>query len=206
MILLILPLFGVILMVVIISSNGNAANESGNSEARQGRPTPRPITLVPPTTSPTLPVPATQPAVTNQIAPDLPLNDLNGRSFTLADFRGQLVVLNFWATWCTPCREEMPILQAFSDAQGEDGVLVLAITEPTNGQDMEKIRAFLDEMQITLPIGLDQSFSLHNALGVVSLPMTFFIDKEGMVRQFMLGQLTLEDLQRETNALDPQPF
>ncbi len=104
-----------------------------------------------------------------------------GERVSLSDFRGQPVVLNFWATWCVPCRTEMPDLQ---DAYDEDGVVVLAV----NWQESEGVvQDFLDEFGLDFPVALDREGGVREHYGVVGLPATFFIDAEGILRARNFG-------------------
>src|SRR5690606_35153974 len=105
------------------------------------------------------------------LAPDFVLVEPGtGDHVSLSDFRGQPVVLNFWATWCVPCRTEMPDLQ---DAHNEEDVVVLGV----NWQESESVvQGFLDEFELTFPIALDREGGVREHYGVVGLPATFFID------------------------------
>lgn len=99
----------------------------------------------------------------------------------LSDFRGQPVILNFWATWCVPCRTEMPDLQ---EAHDREGVVVLAV----NWQETEGVvQDFLDEFELTFPTALDREGRVREHYGVVGLPATFFIDPEGILRARNFG-------------------
>jgi len=116
------------------------------------------------------------------LAPDFVLQEPGtGNQVALSDFRGQPVVLNFWATWCVPCRTEMPDLQ---EAHNEDGVVVLAV----NWQESETVvQAFLEEFELTFPTVLDRQGTVRQHYGVVGLPATFFIDPEGVLRARNFG-------------------
>lgn len=199
MVLLILPMIGIVGMVLMLSSDDENAPATDNRIS--DRATPAPQTFVPPTLAATTPLPS----IVNQPAPSIELTTLGGQVFTLQDYRGKRVVINFWASWCTPCVEEMPALQAFSEAQGENGVQVLAVTDPDNGQTLDAVKIFLDEYELKLPVGLDTDFALHFAMGVSFLPLTYLIDEEGVVRAYLIGQLTEERLQEETSRVFDTP-
>jgi cytochrome c biogenesis protein CcmG/thiol:disulfide interchange protein DsbE len=99
----------------------------------------------------------------------------------LSDLRGQPVLVNFWATWCTPCRTEMPDLQAAYDTEG---VIVLAV----NSQESEAaVVSFMDEFGLTFPAALDLDGSVREHYGVIGLPATFFIDADGILRARNFG-------------------
>ena len=109
----------------------------------------------------------------------------NGELVALSDFRGKTVILNFWATWCPPCRAEMPDLQAvFEERAPDDDFVVLAI-------DFEETAAavsgFVEEFELTFPVAIDTTLEVAEAYGVRGLPATFFIDTQGIVRAVNLG-------------------
>jgi peroxiredoxin len=119
-------------------------------------------------------------------APDFSLAALDGGEVALSDFHGQPVVLNFWATWCPPCRAEVPALQAASESlAGEAVILGVSVQEtpPTVSQ-------FADEFGITYPVVLDQSAQVALAYRVISFPTTFFIDEQGVVVEIVHSSLS----------------
>ncbi|MCB9491582.1 MAG: TlpA family protein disulfide reductase [Dehalococcoidia bacterium] len=122
------------------------------------------------------------PPALGEPAPDFVLVESgSGKRVSLSDFRGQPVVLNFWATWCVPCRTEMPDLQAAYDSED---VVVLAV----NWQETESVvQGFLDEFGITFPTALDSEGRVREFYGVVGLPATFFIDPDGILRARNFG-------------------
>lgn len=152
------------------------------------------ITSTPTTESPPALAPAQQaaPRLLNFRAPDFALTSLENETVSLADYRGRVVFVNFWATWCAPCVEEMPILQAFHAEQGADGAVVLAV----NAQETpDTIRDFLKRNAIaSLPILLDPDNTAGRAYGIINMPTTFVVDPEGIVRFMKLGRLTRDDL------------
>ncbi|MBZ0317033.1 MAG: TlpA family protein disulfide reductase [Anaerolineae bacterium] len=191
MVLLILPIIGIIGMVLMIASDDDSPPISQNPIS--DRATPLPQTFVPPTP----PTATAQPSIIGHPAPALELTTLEGESFNVQDYVGQRIVLNFWASWCVPCIEEMPELQRFSEEQGENGVRVIAVTDPDNGQTREDVQKFVDEYGLTVLIGLDSGLAYHYAMGVFALPLTFLIDETGIVRAYLIGQLTSDRLDDE---------
>ena len=120
------------------------------------------------------------------VAPDLPLIDENGEVLTLADFRGRLLLVNFWATWCAPCRAEMPSLDRLHTALAGDEFKVLAISIDRRG--VEVARPFLDEVGVQdLPVLYDRKGALSRAWGVYGLPVTILVDKQGRELARMVG-------------------
>ena len=126
----------------------------------------------------------------DELAPDFRLQDLDGRVVMLSDFRGKTVVLNFWATWCPPCREEMPEFQALWDERGtggSDDLVVLAVNflrDDTVGAATK----FIEANEFTFPVVFDTTRGdVAARYGVRGLPATFFIDRNGIVRTTALG-------------------
>jgi len=125
-----------------------------------------------------------QPAV-NHPAPALTLSTLEGTSFSLGDELGKPVVVNFWATWCAPCRAEMPMLQSTWDRYGDDVTIIGVDLD----EDPAVVQAFVDELELTFPILLDEGGVVAERFNVNGLPTTFFIDSDGIIRQIYPGQL-----------------
>ena len=136
-------------------------------------------------------------------APDFELPLLDGTTFRLSDQRGSWLVINFWATWCPPCRAEMPVLQALHDAPSEAAralgqVKVIAINRD---ESKATVQAFLDELKLNLPVVLDAGGKVSNRFGILSLPITYFIDPEGVVRHRHIGEISAELLDQTFRKL-----
>ncbi len=125
-----------------------------------------------------------QPAVGHP-APDFTLTTLDGQTFTLSDLRGTPVVLNFWATWCGPCRAEMPELVSAANRY-DPKVRVIGVDQ---GEPPEDVQAFADELGIGFPIPLDRDMSVADNYRVTGMPTTFFIDRDGIIRQIWAGEM-----------------
>jgi peroxiredoxin len=118
-------------------------------------------------------------------APNFALNDLGGRTHRLSDFRGKVVFLNLWATWCPPCRMEMPSMERlYQRLRGTDFVM-LAVSEDEGGA--ATVRAFVEQMQLSFPILLDEHGVLPSHYGVTGYPETFIIDRSGRVVHHAIG-------------------
>ncbi len=106
---------------------------------------------------------------------DFTLQDLNGKSWTLAAQRGKVVVLNFWATWCPPCRKEMPDLEVLYQQFAKQGLVILAISD----EDAGKVKPFVFERKITYPILLDPGRKVNDLFQIEGIPKTFVYDRSG---------------------------
>ncbi|HKT33339.1 MAG TPA: TlpA family protein disulfide reductase [Nitrospira sp.] len=122
-------------------------------------------------------------------AEDFQLVDLKGRTQSLNDYRGKVVLLNFWATWCKPCTTEMPAMQATYDKLADKGFVVLAINEL---EDEAKVREHIKQYGHTFPVLMDRDNKVANQFGVYGLPVSFFIDQRGVVREYIKGGLLTE--------------
>jgi thiol-disulfide isomerase/thioredoxin len=193
--LLILPLIGA-LGAALVLAQGDTQN-SGTVY-----PSPAPLTFIPPTPLPTA-LPPTLPPLDEVIGaplPDIIVETLDGEVVRLRDLAGQIVVLNFWATWCLPCQEEMPLLQRLQDEHAGD-VRVIAITDPHLGQTERAIGEFLARHELSLTVALaEEDGPLFRLFEVAQIPTTIFVDREGIVRFRHLGELSEGDL---SAVLDP---
>ncbi len=120
-------------------------------------------------------------------APGFALQTLEGEALSLADLQGQPVVLNFWATWCGPCRAEMPELQRLHERLGPAGVVVLGVNQNETPQAIANFRA---ELALDFPTVLDVRLGVSREYGVNSIPTTFFIDRQGVIRSLFIGPMT----------------
>jgi peroxiredoxin len=124
-----------------------------------------------------------------EAAPEFALHDLNGAVVKLSDLRGKTVVLNFWATWCVPCRKEFPELQRVYQGNAERGLEVLAV----DGQEGPAVvQSFADDFSATFPIVIDSNGSVERQYRILGLPTTWFIDSQGVVRAQQVGQLSAD--------------
>jgi peroxiredoxin len=113
------------------------------------------------------------------LAPDFNLRNLKGNYQSLESFSGQVVVLNFWATWCVPCRVEMPSFEKLYRRYRSEGVVVLAVTLDKNSK--QKVESFVDEYGISFPILLDEEGKVERLYPSMTIPFTYVIDREGRV-------------------------
>lgn len=118
-------------------------------------------------------------------APDFTLASVDGKKGSLADFKGKVVLLNFWSTWCEPCREEMPALEALWNELGKKGLTVAAVTKDRG--NIHKVGEFCRMHEISFPVFLDPSGDIASAYGVTVLPTSFVIGKDGAVKGMIVG-------------------
>ena len=126
--------------------------------------------------------------VTNVSAIEMPLNGIDGKNINLSDFQGNWVVVNYWATWCPPCIEEMPELQAFHDDNIDKGAMVIGIN--IESIDKQQLESFLDRYSISYPIFISQP-AQESELGLIpGLPTTFLVSPESKVVARQIGPVT----------------
>jgi cytochrome c biogenesis protein CcmG, thiol:disulfide interchange protein DsbE len=120
--------------------------------------------------------------------PDFTVVTLGGDTLRSADLRGQVVVVNFWATWCGPCRLEMPSLQSLHEDRADDGVVVVGLS--TDVGSVDPIREWVEERDITFPIARATNDHRRAFGGIRGIPTTFLIDRTGVVRHRVVGYFT----------------
>jgi cytochrome c-type biogenesis protein CcmF len=164
------PVLGLLLLV----GAGWAMWGTGNCAAATGRPLP------------------------GQPAPDFTLDLLDGSTLALSELRGQVAVVNFWATWCPPCEDEMPDLQAVWEEYQADGVVFVGIAY----EDEEvAVREMISRFGITYPQGLDVGALISTAYGITGVPETFLVDSQGRVAGLHVGPVSAEELRGELDSL-----
>jgi len=132
---------------------------------------------------------AARPPLVGSPAPEIVLRDLQGRDVKLSDLRGKVVLVNFWATWCKPCKEEMPAMQASYDKFRDKGFVVLAVNEL---EDTARVAEHIRTHGHTFEVVMDHNNQVANMYGVVGLPASFLIDPQGIVRERISGSLLTE--------------
>ncbi len=136
-------------------------------------------------------------------APDFTLSDLDGRQVSLHTFQGQPVMLNFWATWCGPCRLEMPEIQAAYDARKADGFVVLALDQD---EDPDTVREYMATLQLTLVPLMDVNLQVAEQYGVAGIyPTSYFITPDGIVSAVHRGPITQGQIDDYLKAMAAQP-
>ena len=135
-------------------------------------------------------------------APDFALTDLDGNTVRLSELRGQPVFINFWATWCPPCREEMPEIQKVYEEKGKK-VKFLAIDLSGTEKSTESVRRFLSSNGYTFPVLLDQDGSVAQRYLVRAIPTSFFIDAQGVVSYKHTGPMTRAAMEQVIRKILP---
>lgn len=148
-----------------------------------------------------------EPLVIGKPAPDFALTDLNDKPYRLSDFRGKVVFLNFWATWCAPCREEMPSMEILNRNFEKDGLVILAVSidRVTTTKD---IPPFVKSMNLTFPVLIDSWGQTDKPYKRMGVPETFIIDQQGIIREIVIGPRDwsrLDSLQVLTKLLNVTP-
>mgnify|MGYP005851484619 CR=1 FL=1 len=156
------PGAGVVLGIIVLLSAGGCGGGSGAASPLAGSP-----------------------------APDFVLEDLQGEQVALSGLRGTPVLVNFWASWCAPCRLEMPLLQAAAEKHGEGRLAVLGVNY---GEEAETARSFLRENALTIRVVLDRDFAVSRLYRVRGIPTSFFIDAEGIIAAVHVGMFNQRQL------------
>jgi len=152
--------------------------------------------------SPTAPAGGTQ--VGNQVgnlAPDFQLQNLDGQTVSLGNLRGKPVLINFWATWCSPCVFEMPYIQEIYEEWSDEGLVVLAINI---GGTSSQVKEFLQSHNLSFTVLLDTKQDVARRYNIQYIPTTFFIDKEGIIQAVKVGAFpNKEAIEGELNKIMP---
>ena len=145
-----------------------------------------------PTATPGGPIATPAPApVTGAPAPDFTLTDLAGQPVQLSSLKGQVVLINFWATWCIPCRAEMPAIQQAYNARKDQGFTVLAVNL---NEPVPDVQSYVTSLNVNFPVLLDAGDSISNLYRVRGYPTSFFIDRGGTVAIENVGMMTATQL------------
>jgi len=133
-----------------------------------------------------------------KLAPDFSLPDLSGNTVTLSSYRGKVVLLDFWATWCEPCREETPHFVDFQNRYGSQGLQILGVSMDDSP---EPVRDFAQKFQINYPVVMGTAKTGELYGGILGLPVAYLIDREGRIRSRHIGATNPEVFEKEISAL-----
>lgn len=125
-----------------------------------------------------------------QVAPDFTLTNLNGEEVVLSDLQGKKVVLNFWTTWCPPCKAEMPHMQSYYDKYADkDNVEIIAVNLTYSNDSVKKVEQFVSSYKLDFPILLDEKDEVGRIYEVITIPSTYMIDTTGKIQHQIKGPL-----------------
>ena len=133
------------------------------------------------------------PAKVDFPAPELTLKNISGESVSLKEHLGSVVLVNLWATWCPPCREEMPTLQSFYEKYKTKGFVLIAIDQEETGDVVEP---FVKEFGLTFPVWLDIDYQAQREFKTMNLPSSYVIDRNGKVRLMWIGGISKKNLEK----------
>lgn len=131
-------------------------------------------------------------------APNFTLTLVDGKNFQFSEHKGKPVLINFFASWCLPCREEMPVLVKIAHEYGPKGVVLLGIAVDDTE---EKMKDFIARYGVNFPVGLDKTAEIQKSFGLYGIPTTYFINKQGIINYFHSGVVTEELLRHELDKL-----
>lgn len=134
-----------------------------------------------------------------EVAPDFELQALDGSTVKLSDLKGKRVFINFWASWCPPCRDEMPEIEEFSKENKD--VIVLAINLRNTERSDEIVQKYIQEGNYTFKVLLDKKGKVGNQYKVLTLPTSFFVNTDGVIQYKFIGPLTLKKMNDITEKL-----
>ncbi len=147
---------------------------------------------------------AVKPTKDRKTAPDFTLKDANGKPVKLSDYRGKAIILDFWATWCGPCKVEIPWFIEFQRKYKDKGLVVLGVA--SGDEEWGVVKPFVDKMKINYPVvqGNDMTADLYG--GIEALPTTFIIDRDGRIAKIHIGLAAKEDFENAIEkVLDAAP-
>lgn len=134
-----------------------------------------------------------------QQAPDFKVETLQGEKTSLSNYKGERVMLNFWATWCPPCRAEMPDMQKFHENKD---ITILAVNLTATEAKMDDVNAFKDEYELSFPILLDRENDISTLYQIRPIPTTYMIDSKGIIRHKSLGAMNYERMVQQFESMN----
>ena len=147
-------------------------------------------------------------AETNRPAPDFALPGLNGETVRLSDYRGKVVLVNFWGSWCQPCKEETPALQAIYTKLRDQGLVIVGVDlrnqERPGAEGDANVRAFVRQYGVTYPIALDVNGDIARAYQIYPIPTSFFVDPTGRMRYVSVSKVDVGEVENLFNRLKRQ--
>jgi peroxiredoxin len=132
-------------------------------------------------------------------APDFDLKTIDGETMRLSDLKGNVVFINLWATWCPPCRAEMPEMVRYYNEHSSEKIEILAVNL-TDSDSEKEVKQFADDYKINFPILLDTEGKVGDLYKTVSIPTTFIVDKKGIIREKHIGPMSYEMMEEFVKA------
>jgi peroxiredoxin len=171
-------------------------NQTDSALAQNSSSTPTPSSTLTPTITPTptltpTPTPTLPPVDprVNFTAPDFTFQDMNGETVTLSQLRGHPVLVNYWTTWCPPCKREMPEIQEVYDIYRDQGLIVLSVNATYNDY-RNTVTNYINNNGFTFTVLFDEKGAFSNAYRTSVIPMSYFIDSRGIIRKVIVGSMT----------------
>jgi thiol-disulfide isomerase/thioredoxin len=138
------------------------------------------------------------PARIGSVVGNFSLTDVNGKTVQLSDYKGKTVLVNAWATWCPPCKAEMPLLNRYYQSHAQDGFILLAVNA---GDSQNEAASFANQNGLAFPVLLDPGTQLLGQLGIDSFPTSILIGRDGVVKTIHVGMFTPESIEAELTPL-----
>jgi thiol-disulfide isomerase/thioredoxin len=129
---------------------------------------------------------------------DFKLKDLNGKEVALSDYKGKKVFLNFWASWCPPCKAEMPDIEKLYEETKDSDLVILAVNV---GESKSEVASFLNDNSYSFPVLLDSDQNIYNQYNIKGIPTSFFIDKDGNIVSSKEGAMSLDEMKSYISKL-----
>lgn len=135
------------------------------------------------------------------IAPDFTLQTVDGKTSKLSDYRGKKVILNFWATWCPPCKAEMPHMEAFYKENQDKGIGIVSVNLTTGETNPNNVPKFIKDYGLTFPVLLDANGEAGNLYQAFTIPTSYIIDTKGIIREKIVGPMDKETMKNLTSNI-----
>ncbi|MBN8209323.1 TlpA family protein disulfide reductase [Bacillus sp. NTK071] len=182
-------LFGIVVLIMLITIgviSSNAGNKSENEELTE-------------------PVTGEQEVGINEgnVAPDFTLYSLEGQEVRLSDYRGKVVFVNFWATWCPPCKAEMPHMEEFYQEKAEEyDAEILAVNITSEESSAQVVEEFINKYEITFPVLMDTEGEQAENFATITIPTTYVIDKNGIIMKRLVGPMSKDRMIELASSID----